>query len=401
MSIETARVTQLPKGTVYEQEFVVRCRYSVYFTQDAFAPDNPVFAEALCRAEPGRRQRFAVLIDSSVAACWPALAHQVAAYAQLRGEALELVAPPEIVPGGEPCKNDPALVSRLQKRMDELAIDRHSWVIAIGGGAVLDLVGYVAATTHRGVRHVRLPTTVLSQNDSGVGVKNGVNAFGKKNFLGTFAPPHAVINDAAFLRTLHPRDRISGIAEAVKVSLIRDRVFFEWLEASADDLHDSEPAATGRMIRRCAELHMRQIGQGGDPFERGSARPLDYGHWSAHKLESLSGHELRHGEAVAIGIALDTRYSVQAGMLPAGNDERVYRMLKRLGFHLWHPAMETRDADGQLRILEGLEEFRQHLGGELSVTLLRELGCGEDVHVMDRSCVARALSWLRQRETGQ
>jgi 3-dehydroquinate synthase len=401
MSTEIARVEQLQMGAVYEQEFVVRCRYCVYFTQDAFAPENPVFEQALCSAEPGRRQRFAVFVDSNVAASWPALAHQVAAYAQLRAEKLDLVTLPEIVPGGEPCKNDPALVTRLLKRVDELAIDRHSWVIAIGGGAVLDLVGYVAATSHRGVRHARLPTTVLSQNDSGVGVKNGVNAFGKKNFLGTFAPPHAVINDASFLRTLHPRDRISGIAEAVKVALIRDRMFFEWIEASADELHRSEPAATARMIRRCAELHMRQIGQGGDPFERGNVRPLDYGHWSAHKLESLTGHELRHGEAVAIGTALDTRYSVQAGMLPAGNDERVYRVLKRLGFHLWHPAMETRDADGNLRILEGLEEFRQHLGGELSVTLLRELGRGEDVHVMDRDGVGRALSWLRRREMRQ
>ncbi len=84
------------------------------------------------------------------------------------------------------------------------------------------MVGFVAATTHRGVRHVRVPTTVLAQNDSGVGVKNGVNAFGVKNFVGTFAPPFAVLNDANFLRTLHPRDRIAGMAEAVKVALIRD-----------------------------------------------------------------------------------------------------------------------------------------------------------------------------------
>ncbi len=265
MNTDAAKVMELPQGAVYEQEFVVSCRYPVYFTADAFDLDNPVFEQALCQSEPGRRKRFAVFVDANVAACWPALGHQVAAYAGVRSEALELAAPPVPVPGGEQCKNDPALVTRLQQRVDELAIDRHSYVVAIGGGAVLDLVGYVAATSHRGVRHVRLPTTVLAQNDSGVGVKNGVNAFGKKNFLGTFAPPHAVINDASFLRTLHPRDRVAGMAEAVKVALIRDRVFFEWLEASAEALHDNVPAATARMIRRCAELHMRQIGQGGDP----------------------------------------------------------------------------------------------------------------------------------------
>ena len=106
-------------------------------------------------------------------------------------------------------------------------------------------------------------------------------------------------------------------------------MFFEWLEAQADALRACAPQAMARMIRRCAELHMRQIAHGGDPFESGSARPLDYGHWSAHKLEALTNHELRHGEAVAIGIALDTRYSVQIGMLAAGEEERIFRVLKR------------------------------------------------------------------------
>jgi 3-dehydroquinate synthase len=210
-----------------------------------------------------------------------------------------------------------------------------------------------------------------------------------------------VINDAAFLRTLHPRDRIAGLAEAVKVALIRDRAYYEWLESNADALREFAPAPTARMIRRCAELHMRQIGHGGDPFERGSARPLDYGHWSAHKLESLTQHELRHGEAVAIGIALDARYSVQCGMLAAGEDERIYRLLKRVGFHLWHPAMERRDAAGRLLVLDGVEEFRQHLGGELSVTLLRGIGVGEEVNAIDCVEVGRAIAWLRRREAVQ
>jgi 3-dehydroquinate synthase len=401
MKAETADVVELPQSTVYQQEVTVRHSYAVHFTQDAFAPDNPVFARALSAAAPGRRARFAVFVDANVAACWPALAHQVAAYAQVHGDSLELAGPPESVPGGEQCKNDPTLVTRLLQRLDELAIDRHAYVVGIGGGAVLDLVGYVAAIAHRGVRHVRLPTTVLAQNDSGVGVKNGVNAFGKKNFLGCFAPPQAVINDAAFLRTLHPRDRIAGLAEAVKVALIRDRAYYEWLESNADALREFAPAPTARMIRRCAELHMRQIGHGGDPFERGSARPLDYGHWSAHKLESLTQHELRHGEAVAIGIALDARYSVQCGMLAAGEDERIYRLLKRVGFHLWHPAMERRDAAGRLLVLDGVEEFRQHLGGELSVTLLRGIGVGEEVNAIDCVEVGRAIAWLRRREAVQ
>lgn len=400
MSSNVRKLAAPGVDAVYQQEFSVRYDYPVYFTEHLFSQDNPVFAQALSRKEPAKRHRFVAFLDANVAASWPALVHDINGYAETHGESLQLAARPETIPGGEQVKNDPALLQRLQHRLVELGVDRHEFVVGIGGGAFLDLVGFVAATTHRGVRHVRVPTTVLAQNDSGVGVKNGVNAFGVKNLLGSFAPPFAVLNDAAFLRTLHPRDKIAGIAEAVKVSLIRDGVFFEWLEASAEALRACEPAAMARMIRRCAELHMRQIAHGGDPFETGSARPLDYGHWSAHKLEALTGHELRHGEAVAIGLALDARYSVQVGMLAPGGEERVYRLLKRLGFYLWHPAMDTHDQNDELVLLRGLEEFREHLGGELTITLLRGIGLGEEVHHMDRDEILHAMRWLRRLETG-
>jgi 3-dehydroquinate synthase len=386
---------------VYLQRFDVRYEYPVHFTERLFDRDNPVFAQVVARTEPTRRHRFVACIESNVAASWPSLVHEIAAYAESHADTLQLVAKPEIIPGGEQVKNDPDLVARLQRQLSDLGIDRHSYVVAIGGGAFLDMLGYVCATTHRGLRHIRVPTTVLGQNDSGVGVKNGVNAFGIKNLVGTFAPPFAVLNDSAFLRTLQPRDRIAGIAEAVKVALIRDGAFFDWLEANVAALAACEPAATATMIRRCAELHMRQIALGGDPFERGSARPLDYGHWSAHKLEALTAHELRHGEAVAIGLALDTRYSVQIGMLPRGDDDRVFRLLKALGFFLWHPALELRTPSGEWSLLRGLEEFREHLGGELTITLLRAIGRGEEVHRMDADEILQAMGWLRRRETGR
>jgi 3-dehydroquinate synthase len=129
----------------------------------------------------------------------------------------------------------------------------------IGGGAVLDAVGFATATFHRGVRHVRCPSTVLAQNDSGVGVKNGVNSFGLKNLLGVFAPPFAVINDSAFIDALPARDKRCGMAEAVKVALIRDREFFVWLERTADALARFEPNALDILIQHCAKLHMNQI----------------------------------------------------------------------------------------------------------------------------------------------
>lgn len=384
--------------TVYQQEFAVTYSYPVYFTEATFDPANTALLEAVTRQEPDRRHRLAAFVDRNVAAATPGLRERIAAYVEAHPERLELVAPPVCVEGGEAVKNDPAHVEAIVRRLGDLGIDRHSFVLAVGGGAMLDAVGYAAATAHRGVRLVRVPTTVLAQNDSGVGVKTGINAFGIKNMIGSFAPPFAVINDVRFLETLSHRDRISGIAEAIKVALIRDGAFFAWLERHTEDLAAFRRPAVDRMIRRCAELHMQQIATGGDPFESGSARPLDYGHWAAHKLESLTGYELRHGEAVGVGLALDTRYSVLAGMLCEGEDERVCAVLEALGLRLWHDALDALGDDGELAVLRGLREFREHLGGELTVTLLAGIGRGQEVHEIDPEKVRAAIGWLRERD---
>lgn len=384
------------EGT-YLQRVAVVYEYPVVFTRGLFRPDSPTFKDTLSRLEPARRHRFVCFLDDRVAQAWPGLKVRIEAYAHHYAQSLELAAPIIEVPGGEGAKNDLLLVEALQRRLLELGIDRHSYVVAIGGGAVLDLVGYVAATLHRGVRHVRVPTTVLAQNDSGVGVKNGVNAFGVKNLVGSFAPPFAVLSDLDFIDTLSQRDKVAGMAEAVKVSLIRDAGFFEWIEARSAALAALQPDAMSHLIRRCAELHMRHIAGGGDPFEHGSARPLDYGHWAAHKLEAMTRHDLRHGEAVAIGIALDARYAVLRGMLAPGDEERICRLLEALGFVLWHPALEARTPDGSLVVLDGLREFREHLGGDLTVTLLQRIGQGVEVHEMDAAGVVEAVAWLRRR----
>jgi 3-dehydroquinate synthase len=385
---------------VHWQRFAVPYEYPVYFTEHLFAPDNPAFAAALGRLEPHKRHRAAVFVDDGLLAVRAGLCEEIAAYAERHAGKIDLVAPPVPVPGGERIKTELHFVERMQGVLFEHHVDRHSYAVAVGGGAVLDAVGLVAATTHRGVRHVRVPTTVLAQNDSGVGVKNGVNLNHVKNFVGAFAPPFAVINDIAFIDDLSPRDRIAGMAEAVKVALIRDRGFFEWLETQADALVLFERPTMAEMIRRCAELHMRQIAHGGDPFEFGSVRPLDFGHWSAHKLESLTKYHLRHGEAVAIGIALDSRYSVLAGHLSPGAEERIAALLEHLGFRLWHPALEKPAPDGRLAVLKGLEEFREHLGGRLTVTLLDDIGVGIEVHEMDAGRVLEAIGWLKARAGG-
>jgi 3-dehydroquinate synthase len=175
----------------------------------------------------------------------------------------------------------------------------------------------------------------LSQGDGGVGVKNGINYFHKKNWLGAFDVPHAVVNDLAFLAGLPPRERRCGLIEAVKVALIRDAAFFEFIVARADALARFEPEAFEAVIRESARQHLEHIATAGDPFERGSARPLDFGHWAAHKLEQLSEFRVSHGEAVAVGMAIDLIYARRVGLLPEPIAERILRLLQQLGFELF------------------------------------------------------------------
>jgi 3-dehydroquinate synthase len=380
------------------QSFSVTYEYPVVFTRDAFALGNRSLIDVLLRREPYKRHRCLIFIDQGVLLSLPELASQIENYAAAQAGSMELVGPLVPIAGGEISKNDPRTIPGLLELLSEHAIDRHSYTIAIGGGAVLDAVGYASAIFHRGVRHIRFPTTVLSQDDSGVGVKNAVNQFGLKNLIGTFAPPWAIINDSSFIDMLPAREKRAGMAEAVKVALIRDGKFFDWLEAHADELARFSRPHLDYLIKGSAELHMRQIRLGGDPFEMGSARPLDFGHWSAHKLEQLTRNEVNHGEAVAIGVALDTRYSVLSGRLAAGEDERVADLLERLGFVLWHDKLRQCDSHGRPLLLKGIADFHEHLGGELTVTLLAGIGHGVDVHEMNEKIVGKSIDWLEQRK---
>jgi 3-dehydroquinate synthase len=381
-----------------ERTIQVGYELRVFFTRNVFAPANPLLKEVLLGSED-RKRRVLVVVDEALAQAQPTLAAQIEASVGAATPRLELVCPPLVIEGGERTKNSLIHVSEIHSHIDRYHLDRHSYVIAVGGGALLDMAGLAAATAHRGVRHVRIPSTTLSQADSGVGVKNGINAFGKKNFIGTFAPPFAVINDFELLRTLSERDKRAGYVEAVKVALIRDRKFFEAIEADAERLARFEPQAMERLIRRCAELHVDHIATSGDPFEFGSARPLDFGHWAAHKLEQLSDYNLRHGEAVAVGIALDVLYSRDTGLLDAASAERVLRLLEKLGFELFAPELRNTDSSQSLLVLNGLEEFREHLGGQLAITLLSAIGKGIEVNEMNLPKVVRIIDELEQRHT--
>ncbi len=296
-----------------------------------------------------------------------------------------------MVPGGEAVKNDVHILERMLKVLNEADMDRRSYVVVIGGGAVLDAVGFAAAIAHRGLRLIRIPTTTLAQADSGVGVKNGVNLFQKKNWLGAFAVPWGVINDRALLASLSDRDFRCGFSEAVKVSLLKDADFFDRILRDAFSIA-ARGTACWSVIRDSALWHLQHITSGGDPFEMLEARPLDFGHWSAHKLEAMSDFELRHGEAVAIGVAVDTVYSSLVHGLPADDADRVLVALERLGLLIDHPALLQTD-----ELFSGLEEFRQHLGGRLTITMLSALGRPVDVHDIDRTRMAEAIEIVVNR----
>src|SRR3954470_10641952 len=376
-----------------ERTITIAFAHRVFFTRDVFGGENPLLREILTTERHGLVSKVLVVIDESLHAAQPELSGKIEKYFRAV-EGARLVCPPVMLEGGERVKNSYFHVSDIQSHIDRFHIDRHSYLIAIGGGALLDLVGLAAATAHRGVRHVRIPTTTLAQDDSGVGVKNGINAFGKKNFIGTFAVPYAVVNDFQMLGSLNARDKRAGYIEAVKVALIRDAVFFEQIEQDAIKLRDFEPAAMQRLIYRCAELHITHIATSGDPFEMGSARPLDFGHWAAHKLEQLSEYRIRHGEAVAAGIALDVIYSRRMGFLEEASATRILGLIETLGFDLFANELLNVDSDSDLMVLKGLEEFREHLGGRLTITLLQGIGKGFEVHEMNDAVVVDSIQEL-------
>jgi 3-dehydroquinate synthase len=386
-----------------ERTITVPFTHRIYFTSSLFSPENRLLAEVLnggttspSPASPQKAKAF-IVIDQNVARTFPSLRHEIVFYFSLEACPARLVCPPLLVTGGEAAKNNRDVVDELHCQIEQHGICRHSYVIAVGGGALLDAAGFAAATAHRGVRLIRLPTTTLSQADGGVGVKNGINAFGKKNFIGTFSPPFAVINDSAFLPPLPPAEKRAGLIEAIKVALIRDAAFFEEIERAADDLALFEPSAMEQVVRRCAELHVNHIAESGDPFEFGSARPLDFGHWSAHKLEQMSGFTLSHGAAVALGLALDVLYSHKKGMLSDASTERVLALILKLGCSIYDPLMSRTGPAENSVLLDGLEEFREHLGGELTITLLAKIGRGVEVHKIDRGLMQECVVELAQR----
>ena len=375
----------------HDFDIPVTFKHRIVFTRDAFSLENRALAEIL---EEGGGRKVMVFIEQTVATIWPQLEHQIRIYLAEQGLDFRGVFN---LPGGEGAKADDLLVNEVWAAIDDSHLDRHSYALVIGGGAFLDAIGFAAATAHRGVRLIRFPTTTLSQDDSGVGVKCAINAFGKKNWIGAFSVPFAVINDFDFLRTQDEDTGRAGLVEAVKVALVRDRKFFLWIEQNLENLADLHPATLEKCVEKSALLHASHIATGGDPFETGSSRPLDFGHWAAHKLESMSSYQLFHAPAVGVGVALDTLYSARSGLMKFATADRILKVLDALQIKTYHPALDWIDDTGRRRVLDGLDEFREHLGGELTVLLLRDLGTGVDVHQIDEILLGECINELKTR----
>ncbi|CAG2533536.1 3-dehydroquinate synthase [Maribacter dokdonensis] len=376
-----------------KQSFQVQYDYQLYFTSGLFALENQMFVNLIADYKDFEPVKLLFVLDDGVKHHHPTLIPQIEDYCKAHRQTIKYT-DTLVLPGGEQVKNSDTAIESVLKGVNENKICRHSFVVVIGGGAVIDMVGYAAAIAHRGVKLIRIPTTVLSQNDSAVGVKNSVNAFKKKNFLGTFAPPFAIINDSDFLETLEQRDWISGISEAIKVALIKDKTFFKYIADNAVALKNREMEPMQYVIYKCAEMHMHHIAQGGDPFESGSSRPLDFGHWAAHKMEFMTNYELRHGEAVAKGIALDVTYAQLVGLISEEDLQHILDVMIAIGFDLSLP-VQSNDKIEQL--LNGIEEFREHLGGQLTITLISDLGVKHDVHTIDMELMSKAITKLNHQ----
>lgn len=377
---------------LYNQKIPIAFEFPVIFGDRVFSTGNSDVQEFFKVARVADSQKVACFIDANLLVAFPNIARTVTTYFENLIGGPKLVTEPIIWPGGEQLKNRLDLVEQIYRLVLDFDICRHSYLMAIGGGTLLDIVGYGAATSHRGIRMVRVPTTVLAQSDSAHGVKTSMNFLGKKNFVGTFTPPAAVICDYSFLEGLPERFFITGFSESLKVALLKDLELLDFIERNGEKIRRRDRETCTHVIYKCARHHLDHIAGSGDPFEYGSSRPLDFGHWAAHKLEQMSNFEITHGESVSVGVALDITYSYVRGYLSCDDWTRALRSFVNLGLPIFYPLMlhKLDQPQDSASILHGLEEFRQHLGGRLTIMLLERLGRGFEVSEIDLPAMQEA-----------
>jgi len=280
-----------------------------------------------CRAA-GLKGKCLVVTDENVA---PLYAARVLRSLEQAGFTPSL----EVLPAGETTKNQLQLL-HLYSRAAVCGLDRKCFMVALGGGVIGDLTGFAAASWLRGIRLVQVPTTLLSMVDSSVGGKTGINIPEGKNLVGAFHQPELVLIDVDTLKTLPRRELAAGMAEVVKYGIIWDAAFFEALEAASAAFPAMEDP--GGLIARCCEIKAEVVRQ--DEREGGLRGILNFGHTAAHAIENVAGYgEFLHGEAVAIGMVYAARLSAALKGLPAGDADRIERLLKKLSLPVRAPGL--------------------------------------------------------------
>ena len=385
--------SSIKMNKIIKQKFNITYAYDIFFTKNIFNKKNKLLINILNK-ENKVKKNIIIFIDKNVYIKNNNLIFDIKNYFNAYKNFFNLKSNPIILSGGEKVKNHPIIVNLLYKIIDKYKICRKSYIFVIGGGSFQDLLGFVAATAHRGIKLIRIPTTTLSQDDSGVGVKNGINFLNKKNFIGSFNVPFAVINDYNFLKSLDDKNYFEGFSEIIKVSLIKDKSFFSFIEKNTDNIIKKKEKIIEKIIYKSAKLHAYHISKNGDPFENLSSRPLDFGHWAAHKLEKISKHKISHGAAVAIGIALDSTYSYFVKMITRIELKRILTTLINLNLKIFDKNLLLRN-EKKFVIFDGLEEFREHLGGKLTISLLKKIGTKIDVNHVNIKIYLKSLRLLK------
>ena len=288
-----------------------------------------------------------------------------------------------VLPDGEAYKT----LSTYETVIDALLAKRHgrgTTIVALGGGVIGDIAGFVAATYQRGVALVQVPTTLLAQVDSSVGGKTAVNHPLGKNMIGAFHQPRLVIADTSVLATLPDREYRAGLAEVIKYGVIRDRAFFDWLLAAKDAVRAREPAALRRAIERCCAIKAEVVGI--DEREEGERAILNYGHTFGHAIETLTGYEILHGEAVAIGMVMAADLARRAGMLSREDAMHIREAISAFDLPVAPP--------GNLRAAEMIASMTQDKkvrDGKIRFVLPRAIGRVEVTDRIDSNCVEATL----------
>jgi 3-dehydroquinate synthase len=271
------------------------------------------------------------------------------------------------VPAGETSKSM-RQVDRLYERLPSLGLDRQSFVIALGGGVIGDLAGFVAATYLRGLPFIQVPTSLLAQVDSSVGGKVGVNLPQGKNLVGAFYQPRLVLADTQTLQTLPARELSAGFAEVIKHGAIRDAEFFQWLEREGGQVLAQRPAAVARAVKRCCEIKGGVVSA--DEREGGLRAILNFGHTLGHAMEALVDYVgMLHGEAIAVGMCCAAALSVMRAGLPEAEADRLVRLLAASGLPT---RVGDRFSPGDL--LEAARTDKKAVAGRLRFVLLKRLG---------------------------